>query len=511
MEQTQYRYPSPDGLRILMASSEAHPLIKTGGLADVAASLPAALRELGHDARLIIPGYPRAARQLREPKTLCEIKVAGSRTNVRILGGSLPEHDLPVYLVDAPEHFAREGNPYTDLSGRDWGDNAERFLLFSRVVAQFAQGLPALGWRPNVLHGNDWQTGLAPALMHGEAARPATVFTIHNLAYQGLFDRATFDRIGLPTSLWGLVGLEFHQRMSFIKGGIVFSDRVNTVSPTYAEEVRTAARGCGLDGLLRQIGTRFSGILNGIDYREWDPSTDTLILQAYDPGSFGLKAENKLDLQREFGLTRNEGAFLLGYVGRLVEQKGMDLILTILPGLLKDPDVQVVIQASGERALEQALQTLAAAHPRQVGVSFGYDEVRAHRIEAGCDSFLMPSRFEPCGLNQLYSLRYGTPPIVHRTGGLADTVVHATTGTLADGSATGFLFDAPTADSLWHAVAQALALYRGNPDGWRRLATAGMVRDFSWEASARSYLQLYGEAMAERHLAGTQATEPAAA
>jgi starch synthase len=507
MEQSLHRYPSPDGLRVLMASSEAHPLIKTGGLADVAGSLPLALRDLGQDARLILPAYPRAARQLREPRTLCEIKVLGARSSVRILSGSLPDHDLPVYLVDAPEHFAREGNPYTDLSGRDWGDNAERFLLFSRVVAQLAEGLPALGWRPEVLHTNDWQTGLAPALLQGVPGRPATVFTIHNLAYQGLFDRATFDRIGLPPSLWGMTGLEFHQRLSFIKGGIVFSDRVNTVSPTYAEEVRTPSRGCGLDGLLRQIGTRFSGILNGIDYREWDPSVDPLILQPYDQGNFGLKAENKLDLQREFGLTRNEGAFLLGYVGRLVEQKGMDLILGILPGLLKDPDVQCVIQASGERQLEQAIQALATAHPRQVGVSFGYDETRAHRIEAGCDAFLMPSRFEPCGLNQLYSLRYGTPPIVHRTGGLADTVVHASPAALAEGRATGFLFDAPTADALWHSVQQALALYRGNPEGWRRLAITGMARDFSWEASARSYLQLYADAIAERRLADAQFTQ----
>jgi starch synthase len=499
MEQAAITFPRPDRLRILMASSEAHPLIKTGGLADVAASLPAALRALGHDARLIIPAYPRAARQLREPKALCEVRLPGCRGTVRILEGSHPDQDLPVYLVDAADHFCREGNPYTDLSGRDWGDNAERFLLFSRAVAQIAQGLPAVGWRPEVLHCNDWQTGLAPPLLQDLPERPATVFTIHNLAYQGLFDRATFDRIALPPALWNLWGIEFHQRMSFIKGGIVFSDRVNTVSPTYAEEVRTPRFGCGLDGLLRQIGTRFSGILNGVDYRDWDPASDPLILQTYDRESFGLKAENKLDLQREFGLTRNEGAFVLGHVGRLVEQKGVDLILAILPGLIQDPNIQLVIQSEGERQLEQALLALNAAHPRQVGVFLGYDETRAHRIEAGCDAFLMPSRFEPCGLNQLYSLRYGTPPIVHRTGGLADTVVHATPQTLADGSATGFLFDEPTPESLWSAVQQALALYRGDPGAWRRLATTGMGRDFSWEASARSYLQLYRDAIADRH------------
>lgn len=506
MAQAPINPPQPDALRILMASSEAHPLIKTGGLADVAASLPVALRALGHDARLIIPAYPRAARQLREPKTLCEIRLPGCRGTVRLLGGGLPDHDLPVYLVDAPDHFCREGNPYTDLSGRDWGDNAERFLLLGRAVALIAQGLPAVDWRPEVLHCHDWQTGLAAPLLRDLPERPATVFTIHNLAYQGLFDRTTFDRLGLPPALWSLWGVEFHQRMSFIKGGIVFSDRVNTVSPTYAEEVRTPRFGCGLDGLLRQIGGRFSGILNGVDYRDWSPGTDPLILQPYAPETFGLKAENKLDLQRECGLTRNEGAFLLGHVGRLVEQKGVDLILAILPGLLQDPNVQLVLQCEGERRLEDALLALNAAHPRQVSVFLAYDEGRAHRIEAGCDAFLMPSRFEPCGLNQLYSLRYGTVPIVHRTGGLADTVVHVNPQSLADGSATGFLFDEPTAESLWCAVQQALALYRGDGDVWRRLAKAGMARDFSWEVSARSYLQLYRDAIAERSPAAQVAT-----
>ncbi len=489
---------APAGLRILMASSEAHPLIKTGGLADVAASLPAALRQLGHDARLIIPAYPRAARQLRESRPMCEFKMPGCRVGVRILEGLHPDHDLPVYLVDAPESFGREGNPYTDLSGRDWGDNAERFLLFCRVIVLITQGLPALGWKPDVLHGNDWQTGLAPALLKDLPERPATVFTIHNLAYQGLFDRATYERIGLPAALWSLSGLEFHQRLSFIKGGIVFSDRVNTVSPTYAAEVRTPRFGCGLDGLLRQIGHRFSGILNGIDYQDWNPASDPLILQNYDRDSFGLKAENKLDLQREFGLPRSEDAFVLGYIGRLVEQKGVDLILAILPELLRDPRIQLVVVAAGERQTEQALHDLAARHPRQVGVFIGYDETRAHRIEAGCDAFLMPSRFEPCGLNQIYSLRYGTPPIAHRTGGLADTIIHATPDMLVQGAATGFLFDEPQPQNLLNAIQQALQLYRDNPDGWRRLATTGMSQDLSWEASARQYLQLYSDAIAER-------------
>ena len=505
MQQSPKTTPRRDPrLRVLMASSEAHPLVKTGGLADVSASLPAAMRELGHDARLIIPAYPRAVKRIREPKTLCELRIPGARNNVRILGGLHPDHDLPVYLVDAPEHFCREGNPYTDLSGRDWGDNAERFLLFCRVVAHAALGLPVLDWRPDVLHANDWQTGLAAALLRDKPERPACVFTIHNLAYQGLFDRETFERLQLPNTLWSLFGLEFHQRMSFIKGGIIFSDRVNTVSPTYANEVRTPAFGCGLDGLLRQIGPRFQGILNGIDYRVWNPAADPAIPQPFEAETFGLKAENKLTLQREFGLPRNERALLLGYIGRLVEQKGVDLILAILPRLLPDTDTQFVIQAAGEHHIEKALLETAKRFPNQVGVFIDYNEDRAHRIEAGCDSFLMPSRFEPCGLNQIYSLRYGAIPIVHRTGGLTDTVTDATLDNLRAGTATGFVFEEPTPDSLWQAVERARSMYRSDADQWRRLAITGMAQDLSWEASASHYERLYAEAMtATRQTAAT--------
>jgi len=490
-----------DGWRVLMASSEAYPLIKTGGLADVAASLPAALVELGHDARLIIPAYPRAVKQVREPRVLCELRVQGSHEGVRILTGRVPDTLLPVYLVDAPDHFCREGSPYTDLSGRDWGDNAERFMLFNRVLARIAMGLPALGWRPQVLHCNDWQTGLAPALLQDSPERPATIFTVHNLAYQGLFDRATFDRLGLPAGLWAVNGLEFHQRMSFIKGGLVFSDRVNTVSPTYAEEVCTPRYGCGLDGLLRQLGGRFQGILNGIDYRAWNPRTDPLIAQNYGPETFHLKVENKLALQREMGLPRSERALLLGYIGRLVEQKGVDMILDILPRLLERQDVQVVFQTSGDLRIERVLQDLAHLHPDQVAVRVSYDEARAHRIEAGCDAFLMPSRFEPCGLNQIYSLRYGTVPIVRRTGGLADTVVQASPAHLAAGTATGFLFDEPAAEAFWGAVHEALTLYRERPDQWQAMAVAGMAKDFSWEHSAAQYQRLYGQALEQRRVA----------
>ncbi|MGD9299432.1 MAG: glycogen synthase GlgA [Thiohalocapsa sp.] len=488
----------PRGYCVLIASSEAHPLVKTGGLGDVAASLPMALRQLGHDARLILPAYPNAKKQVRELKPLMELRMSGVVGSVQLYGGLLPDRDLPVYLVDAPAYFCREGNPYTDVSGRDWGDNPERFLLFSRVVAHVAMGLPPLNWRPNILHSNDWQTGLAAALLREHDERPATVFTIHNLAYQGLFDRATFDRLRLPASLWSLSGLEFHQRMSFIKGGIVFSDRVNTVSPRYADEVRTQRFGCGLDGLLRQLGGRFRGILNGIDYRIWNPADDPALPQGYDAERVHLKAENKLELQRLFGLPRDEHAFVVGHVGRLVEQKGVDLIIDILPRLVTAGRVQLVMQGAGDRALEQALQEAAAAHPERVSVHVGYDEARAHLIEAGSDAFLMPSRFEPCGLNQMYSLRYGTVPIVHNTGGLADTVVDASDAALAAGTANGFLFDDPNADGLWYALEKALRMQREQPQQWRALMLAGMRKDLSWQASARRYVDFYAEAIASR-------------
>ncbi len=489
----------PAGYPVLVASSEALPLIKTGGLADVAGSLPVALRELGHDARLILPAYPQALRQVRELKNLCELRVPGALSPARLLGGLLPDCDLPVYLVDAPEHFCREGNPYTDVSGRDWGDNAERFMLFGYAITYVAMGLPALNWRPRLVHCNDWQTGLAPAFLHEHRTRPAVVFTIHNLAYQGLFDRATFDRLHLPSSLWSVFGLEFHQRMSFIKGGLVFADVVNTVSPTYAEEIKTPRHGCGLDGLLRQLGERFRGILNGIDYRIWDPQTDPALLQNYDSSTLHLKVENKLELQRAFGLPRNERAFVLGYIGRLVEQKGVDLVVGMLPRLLEQhPDVQLIMQGAGAREQERLLMAAANANPDRVGVYIGFDEDRAHLVEAGADAFLMPSRFEPCGLNQMYSLRYGTVPIVHRTGGLADTVTDTHPETLAAGTATGFVFTDSSPDGLYHAVREAIRLAHDQPEQWRAIKLNGMRQDLSWQASARHYETFYAEALAVR-------------
>ncbi len=485
-------------MRVLFATSEALPLIKTGGLADVSGSLPGALRDRGHDVRLILPAYPTAVRRAGALETVATLRLPGVKEPVHLLEGHMPPQGLPVYLVSAHEHFDRGGNPYTDLTGSDWGDNADRFALFCRVIALLARNRAGLNWQPELIHCNDWQTGLAPLYLHESPDAPPCLFTIHNLSYQGIYDRASFDRIGLPKELWSPNRLEYHGGFSFLKSGLQYARRVNTVSPGYAKEVLTPRLGYGLDGLLRHLGGRFSGILNGIDFNEWSPATDPHIACNYDAERFKLKTANKLALQDEFGLPQDEKALLFGYVGRLVEQKGVDLILGILPRLLAQPRMQLVLQGSGDKTLERKLMEAQQSYPSRVAVFLGYDEAKAHRIEAGCDSFLMPSRFEPCGLNQLYSLRYGAVPIVHRTGGLADTVVDATPANLEAGTATGFLFDHPDPEGLWYAVRQAIALRERSLEQWQRLALTGMRRDFSWEASARRYEALYRETLSEQ-------------
>lgn len=488
---------NPTGpLRVLFASAEAVPLIKTGGLADVAGALPGALRHIGHDVRLILPAYPVAVKRAGELENVATLRLPGVKEAVHILAGALPD-GTPVYLVSAHEHFDRGGNPYTDLTGHDWGDNADRFALFSQVISLMARDRVSLDWRADLVHCNDWQTGLVPLYLADESDAPPVLFTIHNLSYQGIYGRNVFDRIGIADKHWCHRGVEFHGAFSFLKTGLVYAQRVNTVSPTYAEEVRKPALGYGLDGLLDHLGHRFSGILNGIDFHEWNPAGDPHLAVNYDADHFHLKAGNKTALQEEFGLPVDENTLLFGYIGRLVEQKGVDLILHVLPRLMNEPGVQIVMQGTGDPALEQALSQAQEQYPDRVAVFLGYDEAKAHRIEAGIDSFLMPSRFEPCGLNQMYSLRYGSVPVVHRTGGLADTVVDASPANLENGSANGFVFEHSDADGLWYAIRQLLALRHRSMDEWRQLALTGMRQDLSWESSAQHYEDVYRAAIAE--------------
>jgi starch synthase len=481
-------------MKILFACSEATPLIKTGGLADVAGSLPVALNHINQDCRLIIPGYPDVMQRANDLNPVAELKLPGETSPVRLLAGYSAPHRIPLYVVDAPHWFERPGNPYVSPTGLDWIDNPERFTCFCRAVVEVALNQAELDWQPDLVHSNDWQTGLIAPLLQNRTDRPATLFTIHNLAYQGLFDQATFKRLGLPAQLWSYEALEFHQQLSFIKGGIALSDRVNTVSPTYAKEIKTAEFGYGLEGLLQYRGSHFNGVLNGIDYHHWDPQNDPYIPHPFSTEDLSGKRLNKLALQREFGLPEDANIQLFGYIGRLVDQKGVDLILHVLPGLM-DSGVQVVMLGSGNKDLEYALERINNRYHSRVGVKIGYDEGLSHRIEAGCDCFIMPSRFEPCGLNQMYSLRYGTVPIVRRTGGLADTVVDVNPNTLTNGSATGFVFEKPDADSLWGALEHAIHFYRRSDMDWEILARTGMRQDLSWEASAQHYLEIYRRAI----------------
>ena len=481
-------------MNILFACSEAAPLIKTGGLADVAGSLPVALRHIGEDCRLILPGYPDVMKKAKDLKPAARLTLPGEPAPIDLLEGTSGPQDLPLYVVDAPHWFDRPGNPYVNPEGHDWSDNADRFTCLCRAVVAVALDQAGLDWRPDIVHANDWQTGLVAPLLQNEPTRPATLFTIHNLAYQGVFDKATFKRLALPQDLWSLDAVEFHDHLSFIKGGIALSDRVNTVSPTYAEEVKTAEFGYGLEGLLQHRGSHFNGILNGIDYHQWDPLNDPYLAAPFSANELKGKTENKLALQREFGMPEDAGIQLFGYIGRLVDQKGVDLILQVLPGIM-DAGAQVVMLGSGNKELEHALERINTKYHSRVGVKIGYDEGLSHRIEAGCDCFLMPSRFEPCGLNQMYSLRYGTVPIVRRTGGLADTVTDVTPNTLTNGTATGFVFDNADASSLWGAVEHAINFYRRSSTDWEILARTGMLQDLSWEASAQHYQEIYRTAI----------------
>lgn len=477
-------------MKILFASSEATPLVKTGGLADVSGSLPRTLRDLGDEVRVVLPAYPAVLQQLSKTVVMGELQIPGHGGAVRILSAEGSQLGVPLYLVDAPGLFDRKGNPYVDDSGQDYPDNARRFAVFSQAVV--ALGLGRLdGWRPEVVHCNDWQTGLVPALLSLEWQRPATVFTIHNLAYLGQFDRATFDALELPEQLWSPQGLEFHGNFAFIKGGIAFADMVTTVSPTYAMQIQGPHLGYGLDGLLRHRGSRLVGVLNGIDTSVWDPASDPHLPAHYDATDLSGKADCKRALLKAFDLPERPNGLLLGHIGRLVPQKGADLIGAILPSLMAAPDTQLVVLGSGDPKLETFLRSAAQRYPERVAVHIGYDEPLAHLIEAGADVFLMPSRFEPCGLNQMYSLRYGTVPVVHKTGGLADTVVDATSRNLFDESATGFVFEHADADGLWWAVSRAIELHQRPPVWWEKLVKTGMDQDFDWHVSAARYRELY--------------------
>ena len=478
-------------LKVLFAVSEIAPWVKTGGLGDVAGALPRALASAGCEVRVLVPAYPAMTAAFGARRLLARIDSPGGRLPAATLWEAVLPDGPTLLLLDSPECFSRDGNPYLDAAGRAWSDNALRFGLLSRVAAMLSAPASPIGWSAQLLHCNDWQTALAPAYLRylhdGEVA--ATMVTIHNLAFQGLFDAGERAPLGLPERAFAMDGVEFHGRLSFLKGGLQCCDVITTVSPTYASEILGPEYGCGLDGLLRYRAERVSGILNGIDTEVWDSASDPALAAPCDVDSLDAKATNKRALQQQLGLDPDPRRMLFGVVSRLTEQKGLDLLLK-LGDTLCEEGAQLALLGSGDREMERAARELAARQPGRCAAVIGFDEALAHRIEAGADAFVMPSRFEPCGLNQMYSLRYGTPPVVRRTGGLADTVVDATPQALADGVANGFVFEEASADALHAALRRALAAF-GDPRTWRALQRAGMERDFSWSGAARRYLDAY--------------------
>jgi starch synthase len=492
----------PSRLRILFVASEVAPFAKTGGLADVAGALPRALATLGHDVRILLPKYRGAEAHATETRLVVpniRIPLGDRETEGALIEGRAPS-GVPVYLLEH-EHYYNRDNLYGTTDGDYW-DNCERFVFLCRAalegMARLDTARPGIRWQPQVIHANDWQTGLLPVYLHTLyrdhplLGRLASVFTIHNLAYQGVFWHYDVPMTGLGWDLFTPAGIEFYGKLNFLKGGLIFSDLLTTVSRTYAREIRTAAFGSGLEGVLEERSRDLHGVVNGIDYEVWDPRKDPAIAHPYSTDDSEPKAICRETLRRELGLEDGAGP-VIGIVTRLAEQKGMDLVLEALPGILAEGG-QLVVLGSGEARLEEAFRSAAAAHPGQVAVRMGYDDELSRRIYAGSDAFLMPSRYEPCGLGQLIALRYGGAPIVRRTGGLADTVTEFDP---ARRTGTGFVFDAFTPDALLAAVHRAASTYR-QPAVWKALVRNAMAEDFSWDASAREYVTLYRKALKAR-------------
>ncbi len=481
-------------LRVLYVAAEAHPWIKTGGLADVAGALPAALRALGHDVRVLLPGYGAAIARAAELGATALQPVADDGDRA-LLATQTADH-VPVWFDHHPAFQARLGNPYTTADGRPHPDNAEAFAAFARTAARIAGDDFGLGWQADVVHINDWHTGLVPTWLMLARVPAASVFTIHNLAFQGAFPAPIMDTLGLPAWLNHWQALAHHDELSFMKGALMFADRLTTVSATYANEILEPARGEGLDGVLRHRREHLHGIVNGIDTQVWDPATDPYIAHTYDTRATAGKGANREALCAEIGLDADSATPVMAWVGRLTTQKGADLLLSALPQLLA-LRACVVVLGNGEAHVERSLRAAAREHPSRVHLHVGFDEAFAHRLYAGADMLLMPSRFEPCGLAQLNAMRYGTVPVVHATGGLAETIIDADQEALARCAATGFQFHEPTAAALLARCRDAVTMFRDAPT-WQALMRAAMARDSSWARSAEMHVDVYQQAQGER-------------
>lgn len=485
-------------LNVLFLSSEVDPFAKTGGLADVSSALPQAIKELGHEIRIMMPRYRFISERrykLHDIIRLKEIPIPVGKTveqgNVKSSFITNLKEKVQVYFLDNANYFGRDGIYQSPVGRKDYKDNDERFIFFCRGVLET---LRRLGWQPDIIHCNDWQTGLVPAYLktvfnHDSFLKPIkTVFTIHNMAYQGAFPADTFQKSGLPKDLFHVDGAEAYGKFNFLKTGLYFADSITTVSRRYAEEIATSDEfGAGLTGLLAKRKKDLHGILNGIDYNVWNPATDDLVYRKYDIKSLDAKLDNKRALAGKFNLEFKETTPVIGAISRLVDQKGFDLVLEALDELLK-LNIQFILLGDGDKATEKQFDAMQKKHPHHMGVYFGFDKELAHLIEAGSDMFVMPSKYEPCGLNQMYSMRYGTVPIVRATGGLEDTVEDYS----GSGKGTGFKFEKYDAKELLKAVQRALKVFQ-QPEEWKKIMRNGMSRDFSWEHSAKQYVNLYKE------------------
>ncbi len=478
-------------LKILGVASEMTPLAKTGALADVVGALPAALAAEGVETRTLIPGYPETLKQLRVGETVHAFD--------DFFGGPAWIHaarrgEIELYALVAPHLYARPGGLYVDEKGADYPDNPQRFAALAWAGAQIGLGLLP-DYAPDVVHAHDWQAALAPVYLHYSGKpRPATILTIHNIAAQGRFPKELLETLRLAPESWGLEGVEHGDAIGFLKGGLRLCDRIATVSPRHAQEIETDEFGMGLGGLLRERTDVVSGILNGVDDAVWNPAKDARIDTRYDHFSLVTRTKNRIALQRRLQLRADPEAFLLGVVSPLTKQKGLDLLLDALPQLLAR-NVQLALLGAGDKALEEGFSALAKAHPGRVAAAIGYSEDVAHMIYAGVDAFVAPARVEPCGLTQLYALRYGAPPIVSHVGGLSDTVIDANEMALRAGIATGFQFAPPTCEGLLIALRQAERLFHDQPR-WRQLQINGMKTDVSWRQPAKRYAELYRDVVA---------------
>ncbi|AXH33533.1 glycogen synthase GlgA [Francisella opportunistica] len=487
-------------MRVLHVCSELYPLLKTGGLADVTAALPPALSKFGVDSRILVPGFPAFINAVENKELLLKLPGRFSSDEIAIFLAKIPDSKLDIYVIDAPSLYNRPGNPYADNKNQAYADNYLRFALLAWVAARVAEGLDHQ-WRPDIVHSHDWHAGLVPAYIKATELATGiktvkTVFTIHNLAYQGLFPLSVFSELDLPAHFLSINGLEFYGQVSFMKAGLYFADKITTVSPTYAKEIQGQEQGCGLDGLLSKRKHDLYGVLNGVDPKVWNPKIDPFIEANYTITTVAAqKLECKTALQKMVGLKVQNEAPLFGVVSRLTEQKGLNLVITGLSEILNRGG-QIVLLGSGDRVLEEAFELAAKNYPESVAVQIGYDEEQAHRIVAGSDVILVPSRFEPCGLTQLYGLTYGTLPLVHKVGGLADTVVDSSLENLADKTATGFVFDKFDVDSFIFAVRRAFALY-DRKAYWRKVRKTAMQQKVSWEPTAKKIFDIYKQLIKE--------------